>query len=99
MRFPTLALPIFSLPLFLFITPSSAQLPKPADSFVDSIGVCTHYNYDNTVYRDMPTIGNKLRDLGVRHIRDGSDRTPVWNEWKRLNTAYGIKVTANFTPA
>jgi hypothetical protein len=43
---------------------------KPADAFVDSIGVNTHLSFSDTVYEDYPLIKNKLTSLGVRHIRD-----------------------------
>lgn len=44
---------------------------RAADSFVDSIGVATHLNYEDTPYRDRRSVGEHLAALGIRHIRDG----------------------------
>lgn len=43
---------------------------RPADDFVDSIGVNTHVNYTDTAYGDFELVKSKLEDLGIRHIRD-----------------------------
>jgi hypothetical protein len=46
---------------------------EAADAFVDSIGVNTHFTYPQ--YRENwdrgANLRQKLRDLGVRHVRDG----------------------------
>lgn len=67
-----------------------APVPEPArasDALVDSIGVCTHWTYRNTIYNLQ---WDKLRcligDLGVRTIRDGISPR-VDDLWKN----YGIK--------
>lgn len=45
----------------------------PADGFVDSIGVNTHFNYRPTAYyKRFEECRKALRDLGVRHIRDAA---------------------------
>lgn len=41
-----------------------------AEAFVDSIGVVVHLNYTGTSYERQPEIVQRLRELGVRHIRD-----------------------------
>jgi hypothetical protein len=43
---------------------------RPADRFVDSIGVNVHMEYANTPYKHYATINQKLRELGMRHFRD-----------------------------
>ena len=78
---------------------SHAETARSSDSFVDTIGVATHYNYNDTAYANVSQVAAKLHELGVRHIRDGSDRAYVWNDWQQLHDQYGINVTANFTPA
>ena len=52
---------------------SSSVKAKRADDFVDSIGVNTHLQFTDTVYRNFDTlIEPKLVKLGVRHVRDGA---------------------------
>jgi hypothetical protein len=71
-----------------------AQLAKNASAFVDSIGVGTHANYDNTAYGDYEgKFKPSLLYLGVRHIRDGfADDDFVLKPYRDLHS-YGIKVT------
>jgi hypothetical protein len=45
---------------------------QPSDRFVDSIGVNVHMSYEDTGYRDVAAVRAALRDLGVRHVRDGN---------------------------
>ncbi len=46
---------------------------RKADDFVDYVGVATHFGWEDTVYaQDFDLASRKLRDLGVRHIRDGA---------------------------
>jgi hypothetical protein len=89
--------------LVLLVAPPAARSApepaRPADSFVDSIGVATHYNYDDTPYGNFAQVESRLAELGVRHIRDGSDRGYVWDQWKGQYDRHGIKVTAGFFPA
>ncbi len=69
---------------------------RPADEFVDSIGVNTHLYYDSsTYYRDYNSlIKPKLQQLGVRHIRDGATRNlnGYMNRLQELET-FGIRST------
>jgi hypothetical protein len=43
----------------------------PAGAFVNSIGVSVHLSYTDTVYARQAEIIARLRELGLRHIRDG----------------------------
>src|SRR5512132_1412781 len=43
----------------------------PADAFVNSIGVSVHLPYTDTAYARQAEIIARLRELGLRHIRDG----------------------------
>jgi hypothetical protein len=64
-QFATLALALLALPSF-------AEQAKPADSFVDSIGVNTHLSYTNTSYfSQFSDVLTALRVSRIRHIRDG----------------------------
>jgi len=42
-----------------------------ADAFVDSVGVNVHLHYNDTSYGNFASVERSLKDLGVRHIRDG----------------------------
>ena len=45
---------------------------KSAGSFVDSIGVNTHFSYTDTPYaQQFETVKQRLDELGVKHIREG----------------------------
>ncbi|MDQ3586773.1 MAG: hypothetical protein M3375_00235 [Actinomycetota bacterium] len=41
-----------------------------ARAFIDSIGVNTHLHYADTAYAHYPMVRKRLRELGVKHIRD-----------------------------
>ncbi|MCB1070636.1 MAG: hypothetical protein H7A43_11955 [Verrucomicrobia bacterium] len=54
-----------------------AEMPAaPAEQFMDSIGVCTHWSYSDTPYgMEFDRVAAMLVQSGIRHIRDGlSDR-------------------------
>jgi hypothetical protein len=51
--------------------PAAAADVRPADAFVDSIGVNTHMTYVDTAYRDRGELVDKLAEAGIRHVRDG----------------------------
>ena len=76
------------------LTDSAAAGPaRPADAFVDSVGVNTHLSYGSTSpYRNYAVIEAKLTKLGVRHIREGvhSGQTFHHQELRRL-AGMGIK--------
>ncbi len=58
----------------LFILPTAAGAAtqaREADSVVESIGVNTHLGYNDTPYDNFDTIRQRLRELGIRYIRDG----------------------------
>jgi hypothetical protein len=51
-------------------TATAATTARPANSFVDSIGVATHLGWEGTPYAEAPAaIEQRLRELGVRHVR------------------------------
>ena len=70
-------------------------LPMDARAFVDTIGVNTHLFYVDTSYGDYALVRRRLRELGIRHIRDGLDpgRTPAFFERVNDLAAAGIKST------
>ncbi|HTA38856.1 MAG TPA: hypothetical protein VK760_07265 [Candidatus Acidoferrales bacterium] len=48
-----------------------SEIPVQADAFVDSIGVNTHLIDDLTYDKGYAVVTQRMRELGVRHIRDG----------------------------
>lgn len=87
---------LFSLAMFavnaVVFTPSSyaeVEKARSADSFVDSIGINVHLDYDDTPYKEYDSIVKpRLEQLGVRHIR-----TSVW--FKDSKTHHKLKDLAN----
>lgn len=75
--------------------PATAPLPleqaSSADAFVDTIGVQTHINYNDTPYGNWPQVLSALKRLGVRHIRDGlpNDATYLKNHHDLANAKIG----------
>jgi len=52
-----------------FADPETAA---PADAFVESIGVCSHWNYSDTPYGfAYEGVKKALLSSGIRHVRDG----------------------------
>ncbi|MBF2025188.1 MAG: hypothetical protein IGS48_00265 [Oscillatoriales cyanobacterium C42_A2020_001] len=71
---------------------------KTADSFVDAIGVATHLRYLDTAYgRYEEVIKPRLRELGVRHIRDGGKDPGMFQKMNDL-ARIGIKSTLVMDP-
>lgn len=71
---------------------------KPADTFVDSIGIATHLRYTDTSYgRYYDIVEPRLRELGIRHIRDGGNNADMFAKMRRLGT-FGIKSTLVMDP-
>jgi hypothetical protein len=74
--------------LCLLVTPlaapgAHAAEPRSASAFRDSIGVSTHIVYYSTAYGNWPLLVDRLRELGVRHLRDGTyaNPEPQWRAW------------------
>jgi hypothetical protein len=65
-----------------------------ADRFVDSIGVQTHLQYGDTAYARQPEVLARLRELGVRHIRDGAPvRAPALAQGLQRASRQGLRAT------
>ncbi|HEX4486932.1 MAG TPA: hypothetical protein VH088_11725 [Terriglobales bacterium] len=73
-----------SLLTCVFTAPLLAETAGSADAFVDSVGVNIHLHYSNTSYSDFPHVKQALKDLGVRHVRDGL----VDTKWKDYYTRH-----------
>ena len=74
-----------SLPLACSGQPAAQppmMTPMAADGFVDSVGINVHLHNANTPYGNFPVIAAALKDLGIRHTRDGLIPT-TWQEYYR----------------
>jgi hypothetical protein len=75
------------IPFFTFAQTNQnlTETPKPADSFVDSMGVNIHMTYGDTAYGNVSAVQNMLKSLGVRHVRDGGKyylSDPAYNQYE-----------------
>ena len=57
--------------LLLAPAPVRADTARPAAAFTDSVGVNVHLTYLDTPYGNFDLVRQRLRELGVRHVRDG----------------------------
>jgi hypothetical protein len=76
--------------------PMHTETPTQADAFVSSIGVNVHLSYYGTPYGDnFSLILQRLKALGVRHVRDGMavGQNNLCSEYAQLAGA-GIHVDA-----
>lgn len=64
------------------------EMPVAADSVVDSVGVNIHLHNGNTVYGNFPLIEGLLKNLGVRHTRDGLIDT-TWQPYYQRHIELG----------
>jgi hypothetical protein len=77
-----------ALGLICFSLHGRCETPVEADSVADSIGVNIHLHYNNTVYGNFPLIEGLLKNLGIRHTRDGLINT-TWKPYYERHTALG----------
>jgi len=73
-----------------------AETAKSADSVVDSVGVNVHIHYTDTPYADFPALKRVLKELGVRHIREGMIDTKWQAFYDRLNELGREGIKADF---
>jgi hypothetical protein len=66
---------------------ATAVEPKSASDFRDSIGVSTHIVYYSTAYGNWPLLVDRLQELGIRHLRDGTYANPG-AQWRKWNERY-----------
>jgi len=59
--------------------PTTAQLAVPSDNVVNSVGVNVHLSYSPSPYTNFSAVESALKNLQIRHIRDGlSAAPPSW---------------------
>ena len=82
---------------FLLPSPAAAApvAATSADAFVDSIGVNIHLHYNDTIYGDFAKVKSALKEVGLRHVRDGLVDSTWQPYFDRVNelAAAGIKFT------
>ena len=94
-------MPVTLLLVLAVVLPAEAEKAGSADAFVDSVGVNIHLHFNDTAYANFPRVEQALKDLGVRHVRDGL----VDTEWKEYYDRHnqlgrlGIKGTFITSPA
>ena len=71
-----------------------AERARAAGQFTDSLGINVHLSYRTTGYGDVPRVTALLRQLGVRHLRDGVTlgQTDVCRDDRALAAA-GLRFT------
>jgi len=73
---------------------SGSPAAKPAAAFVDSVGVNVHVTYYDTAYARFDEWLARLRELGVRHVRDGLVfGAPPYAQRMRRLAAAGLRVS------
>lgn len=66
--------------------PAHVEPARPADAFVDAIGVNVHLSYFDTAYSNYTgVIKPRLLEAGIRHIRDGCPGRNQTEFQRRLN--------------
>ena len=85
-------------------TAASAQTTSvravAAEDFIQSIGVATHFTYGDTAYGNYPLLAQRLRESGIKHVRDG------WGTGSAHASSFvrdtlgpmGVKITMVFDP-
>ena len=65
-----------------------------AEAFADSVGVAVHMNYTGTSYENQAQIVQRLRELGVRHVREAmpSEGAPIAAGLRAIRRA-GLRAT------
>ncbi len=84
--------------LLAAIGQSLTEQAKSANSFVDSMGIATHLRYTDTSYgRYSDVVEPRLRELGIRNIRDGGNDPSLFKKLNQL-ASFGIRSTLVMDP-
>lgn len=75
-----LLMPGLLLLMILFAGRAGAEKAVSADAFVDSVGINVHLHSRDTSYGNFPRVQQALKDLQIRHVRDGLIDT-TWKEY------------------
>ena len=62
-----------------------------AASFINSLGVNTHIDFDNYGYQNLSTVESSLEYLGVKNVRDSGPNNSDLTTWLQVSQATGVK--------
>src|SRR5579863_521412 len=62
-----------------------------AASFINSLGVNTHIDFDNYGYQNLATVESSLEYLGVKNVRDSGESSADLTTWLQVSQATGVK--------
>lgn len=72
--------------------PDGAIVARPADGFVESIGINTHWTYEDSAYFEhYDEVSSALVDLGVRHVRASCDGYEAQRRHLELFASHGVR--------
>jgi len=74
--------------LFSLTFNASAEKASTADAFVGSVGINVHLHHTDTGYSNFAQVEKALRDLHVRHVRDGLIDT-TWKDYYNRHNELG----------
>src|SRR5580692_3441102 len=62
-----------------------------ASSFINSLGINTHIDFDNYGYQNLATVESSLEYLGVKNVRDSGESSTDLTSWQQVAQAAGVK--------
>src|SRR5580704_7827136 len=62
-----------------------------AASFINSLGVNTHIDFDAYGYQNLATVESSLEYLGVKNVRDSAESSTDLTSWLQVAQATGVK--------
>lgn len=74
--------------LLAITAPAMAEKAASADAFVDSVGVNVHLHHTDTSYSNFAQVEQALKNLHVRHVRDGLIDT-TWKDYYNRHNQLG----------
>ena len=62
-----------------------------ASSFINSLGINTHIDFDNYGYQNLSTVESSIEYLGVKNVRDSAQNSSDITTWDEVAQATGVK--------
>jgi hypothetical protein len=62
-----------------------------AASFINSLGVNTHIDFNNYGYQNLATVESALEYLGIKNVRDSAQSSSDLTAWLQVAQATGVK--------